>query len=92
MKTSLSMLSSMAPKERPTMRDVAALAQVSLKTVSRVVNGEPTVAAELADRVEFFDAVEDGLPIFERFHIYEQLHKALDRKVWLPSGGSPSTR
>ena len=45
------MLSSMAPKERPTMRDVAALAQVSLKTVSRVVNGEPTVAAELADRV-----------------------------------------
>jgi LacI family transcriptional regulator len=33
------------------MRDVAALAGVSLKTVSRVVNGEPTVAADLADRV-----------------------------------------
>lgn len=43
---------------------------------------------ELADRVEHFDAVEDGLPLFERFHIHEQLHKALDRKVWLPSGGS----
>jgi ribonuclease E len=43
---------------------------------------------ELADRVEFFDAVEDGLPLYERFHIHEQLHKALDRKVWLPSGGS----
>ncbi len=43
---------------------------------------------ELADRVEYFDAVEDGLPLFERFHIHEQLHKALDRKVWLPSGGS----
>jgi ribonuclease E len=43
---------------------------------------------ELADRVELFDAVEDGLPLFERFHIHEQLHKALDRKVWLPSGGS----
>lgn len=43
---------------------------------------------ELADRVEFFDAAEDGLPIYERFHIHEQLHKALDRKVWLPSGGS----
>ncbi len=28
------------------------------------------------------------LPIFERFHVHEQLHKALDRKVWLPSGGS----
>jgi ribonuclease E len=43
---------------------------------------------ELADRVEYYDAVEDGLPLFERFHIHEQLHKALDRKVWLPSGGS----
>ena len=43
---------------------------------------------ELADRVEHFDAVEEGLPLYERFHIHEQLHKALDRKVWLPSGGS----
>jgi LacI family transcriptional regulator len=33
------------------MRDVAALAGVSLKTVSRVVNGEPTVDASLAARV-----------------------------------------
>jgi LacI family transcriptional regulator len=33
------------------MRDVAALAGVSLKTVSRVVNGEPTVAADLVERV-----------------------------------------
>lgn len=33
------------------MRDVAALAQVSLKTVSRVVNREPGVRPELADRV-----------------------------------------
>ena len=29
-----------------------------------------------------------ALPLFERYHIHEQLHKALDRKVWLPSGGS----
>jgi ribonuclease E len=41
---------------------------------------------ELADRVELYE--EDELPIFERFHVHEQLHKALDRKVWLPSGGS----
>ena len=27
-------------------------------------------------------------PIFEKFHVHEQLHKALERKVWLPSGGS----
>ena len=33
------------------MRDVAALAGVSLKTVSRVVNEEPTVAVELVTRV-----------------------------------------
>jgi LacI family transcriptional regulator len=33
------------------MREVAALAGVSLKTVSRVVNGEPNVRPELVDRV-----------------------------------------
>lgn len=37
--------------QRATMRDVAALAQVSLKTVSRVVNGEPGVRPELVSRV-----------------------------------------
>jgi LacI family transcriptional regulator len=36
---------------RATMRDVAALAGVSLKTVSRVVNGATTVDADLAARV-----------------------------------------
>jgi LacI family transcriptional regulator len=39
------------PRARPTMRDVAALAGVSLKTVSRVVSDVPTVAPELAARV-----------------------------------------
>ena len=33
------------------MREVAALAGVSLKTVSRVINGEPAVSGELASRV-----------------------------------------
>ena len=41
---------------------------------------------ELADRIELYD--DPALPIFERQHVHEQLHKALDRKVWLPSGGS----
>ena len=36
---------------RPTMRDVASLAGVSLKTVSRVINAEPGVAATTAARV-----------------------------------------
>ena len=43
---------------------------------------------ELADRIEYYDADAEGLSVFERHHIHEQVHKALDRKVWLPSGGS----
>jgi LacI family transcriptional regulator len=35
-----------------TMRDVAALANVSIKTVSRVVNEEPSVSAEVVGRVQ----------------------------------------
>jgi ribonuclease E len=46
------------------------------------------MAPELADRIEYYDEAEEGLPVFERFHVQEQLLKALDRKVWLPSGGS----
>jgi LacI family transcriptional regulator len=38
--------------KRPTMKDVAALAGVSLATVSRVVNGNAAVDAQLAGRVE----------------------------------------
>ena len=47
-----------------------------------------SISPELADRVEFYDRDVEPLPIFERFHVHEQVHKALDRKVWLPSGGS----
>ena len=47
-----------------------------------------SITPELADRVGLFDAAADGLPVFEQHHVHEQLHKALDRKVWLPSGGS----
>jgi LacI family transcriptional regulator len=36
---------------RPTMKDVAARAGVGLKTVSRVVNGEPGVTPDTAERV-----------------------------------------
>jgi ribonuclease E len=43
---------------------------------------------ELADRVEFYDHKAEGLSLFEHYHVHEQVHKALDRKVWLPSGGS----
>ncbi len=43
-------------RARATMRDVAALAGVSFKTVSRVINGEPGVSEALVRRVH--DAVE----------------------------------
>ena len=46
------------------------------------------VAPALADRVQYYDRSEEPLPLFEKFHVAEQLAKALDRKVWLPSGGS----
>ncbi len=47
-----------------------------------------SITPELADRVEFHDPASEPLPLFERHHVHEQVHKAIDRKVWLPSGGS----
>src|SRR6185436_3404849 len=43
---------------------------------------------DLAGRVEYYDPAAEGLSLFEQYHVHEQVHKALDRKVWLPSGGS----
>ena len=43
---------------------------------------------EFLDRVEFHDTAAEGLSLFEKQHVHEQIHKALDIKVWLPSGGS----
>ena len=46
------------------------------------------VNPELADRIEYYDPANQDLPLFERYFVHEQLHRALDRKVFLPSGGS----
>ncbi len=46
------------------------------------------VNPELADRIEYYDRAVEDLPLFERYFVHEQLHRALDRKVFLPSGGS----
>jgi ribonuclease E len=46
------------------------------------------ISPALADRVQYYDKTVEPLSIYERHHIHEQIHKALDRKVWLPSGGS----
>lgn len=43
------------------------------------------VAPDLLDRVDHWVEAED---VFARYRVDEQLMKALDRKVWLPSGGS----
>ena len=46
------------------------------------------VNPELADRIEYYDRSKEELPLFERYFVHEQLHRALDSKVFLPSGGS----
>jgi ribonuclease E len=42
------------------------------------------VAPDVLSKVQLHDG---PLSAFEEFHIVEQIHKGLDRKVWLPSGG-----
>ena len=42
------------------------------------------VAPEFGDRVSLYT---DGMALFERYHVTEQVRKAIDRKVWLQSGG-----
>lgn len=43
------------------------------------------VAPELKERVARYESDRD---IFDEYRVNEQIMKALDRKVWLPSGGS----
>ncbi|MBM7504829.1 ribonuclease E [Agromyces aurantiacus] len=43
------------------------------------------VAPDLLERVEAYEGERDA---FDEFRITEQIEKALERKVWLPSGGS----
>ncbi|WP_169582408.1 MULTISPECIES: Rne/Rng family ribonuclease [Microbacterium] len=44
-----------------------------------------SVAPDLLERVEAYEGDRDP---FDEFRVTEQIEKALDRKVWLPSGGS----
>jgi ribonuclease E len=52
------------------------------ETVSSYVN---TVAPDLADRVQRWNGGQD---LFTHYRVDEQIAKAMERKVWLPSGGS----
>ena len=44
------------------------------------------VAPDLLDRVQSYDG--GNVDSFDQYRVSEQIEKALDRKVWLPSGGS----
>ena len=47
------------------------------------------VAPDLESRLERYRPEEhDGRDVFAAYRLDEQIHKGLDRKVWLPSGGS----
>src|SRR5690606_19518495 len=54
----------------------------SYDTITRYLE---SVAPDLLERVEKFEGENDP---FDEFRITEQIEKALDRKAWLPSGGS----
>lgn len=49
-----------------------------------VVDYLRATAPDLVSKVSLY---EDEMPLFERYHVEDQLRKALDRKVYLPSGG-----
>ena len=54
----------------------------ALETISGYLNA---VAPDLVERVQKHESERDS---FDEFRVSEQIDKALERKVWLPSGGS----
>jgi ribonuclease E len=60
------------------------LATDSARVHEKVMAYVREVAPDLESKVR----LQAGpLPVFEEYRVIEQIHKALDRKVWLPSGG-----
>jgi ribonuclease E len=49
-----------------------------------VVSYLQSTAPDLVSKAQLY---EDEIPLFDRYHVDDQLKKALDRKVFLPSGG-----
>lgn len=49
-----------------------------------VINYLQSTAPDLVSKAHFY---EDEIALFDRYHVDDQLKKALDRKVFLPSGG-----
>lgn len=68
--------------------DFASLVIDGKRSWSTVHSYVKSVAPDLADRLVKYDRRDhDGQDAFEHFRVDEQIHKALGRKVWLPSGG-----
>jgi len=61
----------------------------------RLVVDDEEIRGQVLDYLESTDPAliekvslyADDVSLFERYHVEDQLRKALDRKVWLPSGG-----
>jgi len=56
----------------------------SIPVFDQVVAYLREVAPDLVAKVRMHDG---SLPLLEAHHVVEQIHKALERKVWLPTGG-----
>lgn len=69
-------------------RDYRAVVVDDRRTFEQVRSYLGRTNPDLVDRVELYDTAVESLSLFERYHVHQQLQKALDRKVWLPSGGS----
>jgi ribonuclease E len=65
-------------------RDFRRLLVDDEETYRTIVDYLEDIDTELASKVKLYT---DNTALFERFHVDDQLRKALDRKVWLPSGG-----
>ncbi len=50
----------------------------------KVIKYLSSTAPDLVSKVQLYD---ESPPLFERYHVDDQLKKALDRRVFLPSGG-----
>jgi ribonuclease E len=59
--------------------------QEAWETINSYVN---SVAPDLVARLTKYEPAPDGPDVFAVHRIDEQLAKAMDRKVWLPSGGT----
>ncbi|MBB4070794.1 ribonuclease E [Canibacter oris] len=55
------------------------------ETYQTIVNYLQQVAPDLLERIKPYEGERE---VFDKYRVTEQIQKALERKVWLPSGGS----